>query len=42
MLVDGKGIHIGSAVSGANRHDIKLAELTLESMPVERPEPTPD
>jgi putative transposase len=28
-------------VAGANRHDIKLAEKTLESMPIERPEPTP-
>ncbi len=41
MLVDGNGIPIGLAVSGANRHDIKLAEPTLESMPIERPEPTP-
>jgi putative transposase len=37
MLVDGYGIPIGLAVAGANRHDIKLAKPTLESMPVERP-----
>jgi len=40
MLVDGYGIPIGLAVSGANTHDMKLAEPTLESMPIERPEPT--
>ena len=30
------------AVAGANRHDMKLVEATLESIPVERPEPTGD
>ena len=30
----------GLAVEGANRHDKKVAEATLESIPVERPEPT--
>ena len=42
MLVDGRGIPIGLAVSGANRHDMKLAKPTLKSLPVERPEPTPE
>jgi transposase len=28
-------------VAGANRPDMKLVEATLESIPVERPEPTP-
>jgi transposase len=28
------------AVDGANRHDMKLVEATLESIPVGRPEPT--
>jgi transposase len=28
------------AVDGANRNDFKLARATLESIPVERPEPT--
>jgi putative transposase len=27
-------------IDGANRHDKKLARATLESIPVERPEPT--
>ena len=30
------------AVEGANRHDKKVAEATLESIPVDRPEPTED
>ena len=29
---------VGLAVDGANRHDMKLVEATLESVPVERPE----
>lgn len=29
---------IGLAVDGANRHDMKLVEATLESIPVERPD----
>lgn len=33
---------MGLAVAGANRHDMKLVEATLESIPVERPEPTGD
>jgi len=28
------------AVDGANRHDSKMVEATIESIPVERPEPT--
>ena len=31
---------IGAAVEGANRNDFKMARATLESIPVERPEPT--
>ncbi len=33
---------VGLSVDGANRHDMKLAEATLASIPVERPEPTPE
>jgi putative transposase len=29
------------AHDGANRHDLKLLEPTLDSIPIERPEPTP-
>jgi putative transposase len=30
------------AVEGANRNDMKMVRETLESIPVERPEPTPE
>ena len=40
LLVEANGVPVGLAVEGANRHDKKLAEATLESLPVERPEPT--
>ena len=33
---------VGLAIEGANRHDKKVAEATLESIPVDRPEPTED
>jgi putative transposase len=33
---------VGLAVDGANRNDMKMARETLESIPVERPMPTPD
>ena len=31
---------IGLAVDGANRNDFKMAQATLESIPVPRPQPT--
>jgi transposase len=40
LLTEAKGVPVGLAVEGANRHDKKLVEATLESIPVERPEPT--
>jgi len=40
LLTDGEGVPLGLAVSGANTHDKKLVEATLQSIPVERPEPT--
>jgi putative transposase len=39
-LTEGHGVPIGLAVDGANRHDMKLGRATIESMVVERPEPT--
>src|ERR1700710_189380 len=42
LLTEANGVPVGLAVEGANRHDKKLAEATLESIPVDRPEPTPD
>jgi len=40
LLTEGHGIPVGIAVAGANRHDMKLVEATLENLVVERPEPT--
>lgn len=33
---------MGLAIDGANRHDMKLVRATLESIPIQRPEPTPE
>jgi len=38
---DGGGIPLGRAVDGANRHDMKLARQTLESIPTWRAPPRP-
>ena len=40
LLTDGVGIPLGLAIDGANRPDFELAEGTLESIPIARPEPT--
>ena len=40
LLTEANGGPVGRAVEGANRHDKKVAEATLESSPVDRPEPT--
>ena len=42
LLVEAAGIPIGLAVDGANRHDCKMVEATLESVVIERPLATPD
>jgi len=36
-LCEGSGVPVGLAVDCANRHDMKLVEATLESVPVVRP-----
>jgi putative transposase len=41
VLTDGGGMPRGLAVEGANRNDFKMARETIESIPVERPEPSP-
>ncbi len=41
-LTEANGVPVGLTVEGANRHDKKVAEATLESIPVDRPEPTED
>ena len=40
VLTDARGMPIGLAVAGANVHDQKLLEATLDSVPVPRPRPT--
>jgi putative transposase len=40
MLTDGRGVPLGFAIDGANRHDQKLFRATLDSIPVRRPRPT--
>jgi putative transposase len=39
-LTDGGGIPLGVVVDGANRHEMKLVEATLEAILIKRPEPT--
>jgi putative transposase len=40
MVVDGKGVPLGITVDAANRHDMKMTKITLQSIVVNRPEPT--
>jgi putative transposase len=42
ILVEASGVPVGLAVDSANRNDFKLARATIESIPVQRPEPTPE
>lgn len=39
-MTEGNGVPISIVVDGANRHDMKLTEPTLDAIVVERPEPT--
>ena len=41
VLSDRRGAPLGVTLSAANRTDMKLAEATLDSLVVPRPEPTP-
>lgn len=40
LLTEGHGVPIGLTIAGANRHDMKLVRPTIESIIVERPEPS--
>ena len=40
LLCEAAGVSIGLAHDGANRHDSKLLAPTLDSVPIERPEPS--
>lgn len=39
-MVEASGIPIGMAIDGANRNDCKLTEPTIDSLAIDRPEPT--
>jgi putative transposase len=39
VLTDARGVPIGVAIEGANRHDCKLVEATLQSIAIPRPPP---
>ena len=41
-MCEAAGIPVGLATDGANRNDCKLTEATIESVPTERPDPTPE
>ena len=40
LLVDGRGVPLSLVASGANVHDVKLLEPTLDQIVAPRPEPT--
>jgi putative transposase len=40
LLTEAKGIPVGIDVDGANRHDVKLFGSTVESIIIDRPQPT--
>ncbi len=40
MLTDGHGMPLAVVVDGANRHEMKLVDATLEAMMIKRPEAT--
>ena len=40
LLTEGHGVPVGLTVAGANRNDMKLLRATIESLVVERPQPT--
>ena len=42
LLTDGRGVPIGLAVDGANRHDGKMTRETIAQIAGERPAPSPD
>jgi putative transposase len=41
-MCEAAGIPVGLATDGANRNDCKLTEQTIESVPIERPDRTPE
>lgn len=42
LLTDGRGVPLSVTVDGANRHDMKMTESTLDNIQIARPAPTPE
>ena len=42
LLTEASGLPLSVVIEGANRHDMKLARVTLEGLVIPRPEPTPE
>ena len=42
VLTEAQGVPVGLAVDGAHRHDMKLVRTTVDSVPVQRPAPSPE
>jgi putative transposase len=42
ILVDGRGTPLAVVATGANRHDVSQLELVLDTIVVDRPDPTED
>ncbi len=40
MITEAKGIPLGIAIDGANRHDMKMVRETIENIMIERPDAT--
>ena len=41
-MTEAAGVPVGLAVDGANRHDMKLVRVTVDSTAVSRPAPSPE
>ena len=41
-MCEAAGIPVGLTTDGANRNDCKLTEPTIESVPIKRPDATPE
>ena len=42
LLTEAQGIPVGLVVDGAHRHDMRLVRATVDSVPVQRPAPSPE
>ena len=42
LLTEAAGVPVALAVDGANRHDMKLVRVTVDSVAVSRPAPSPE